>query len=183
MQPAVTSRLKIMGKLDIADRRSPTDGRVTAFFGTGHIDMRIAVLATTLGVSNVGFAERERRQRTSIAVWERQLVEDRRGDVRMRRPPHLQHQIELEPARVPVHRAELGDLDLARTDLLRVQVNVSPEEPEETRNEMWFADFDSHDRKRGTPRPNRRIIRVDAGPRIPLRGADRCLSALTLAAS
>jgi type IV pilus assembly protein PilB len=49
MQQAVTSRLKIMGKLDIADRRAPKDGRVTAFFGTGHIDMRIAVLATTHG--------------------------------------------------------------------------------------------------------------------------------------
>ena len=49
MQPAVTSRLKIMGRLDIADRRAPKDGRVTAFFGTGHIDMRIAVLATTHG--------------------------------------------------------------------------------------------------------------------------------------
>ncbi|NUT54727.1 MAG: Flp pilus assembly complex ATPase component TadA [Thermoleophilia bacterium] len=49
MQAAVTSRLKIMGKLDIADRRAPQDGRVTAFFGTGHIDMRIAVLATTHG--------------------------------------------------------------------------------------------------------------------------------------
>jgi type IV pilus assembly protein PilB len=49
MQPAVTSRLKIMGKLDIADRRAPKDGRVTAAFGSGHIDMRIAVLATTHG--------------------------------------------------------------------------------------------------------------------------------------
>jgi type IV pilus assembly protein PilB len=49
MQQAVTSRLKIMGKLDIADRRAPKDGRVTAFFGTGHLDMRIAVLATTHG--------------------------------------------------------------------------------------------------------------------------------------
>ena len=49
MQQAVVSRLKIMGKLDIADRRAPKDGRVTAFFGTGNIDMRIAVVATTHG--------------------------------------------------------------------------------------------------------------------------------------
>lgn len=49
MQPAVTSRLKIMGKLDIADRRAPQDGRVTAYFGNGQLDMRIAVLATTHG--------------------------------------------------------------------------------------------------------------------------------------
>jgi type IV pilus assembly protein PilB len=49
MQPAVTSRLKIMGKLDIADRRAPQDGRVSAFFGSGPIDLRIAVLTTTHG--------------------------------------------------------------------------------------------------------------------------------------
>ena len=49
MQPAVASRLKIMGKLDIADRRSPQDGRVSAFFGSGPMDMRIAVLTTTHG--------------------------------------------------------------------------------------------------------------------------------------
>ncbi len=49
MQPAVASRLKIMGKLNIADRRSPQDGRVSAFFGSGPIDLRIAVLTTTHG--------------------------------------------------------------------------------------------------------------------------------------
>ena len=49
MQPAVASRLKIMGKLDIADRRSPQDGRVSAFFGSGPIDLRIAALNTTHG--------------------------------------------------------------------------------------------------------------------------------------
>jgi type IV pilus assembly protein PilB len=49
MQAAVTSRLKIMGRLDIADRRAPQDGRVTAAFGSGHIDMRIAVVPTTYG--------------------------------------------------------------------------------------------------------------------------------------
>ncbi len=49
MQPAVTSRLKIMGKLDIADRRAPKDGRVSAFFGSGPIDLRIACLNTTHG--------------------------------------------------------------------------------------------------------------------------------------
>jgi type IV pilus assembly protein PilB len=49
MQETVTSRLKVMGRLDIADRRAPKDGRVTAFFDSGHVDMRIAVLATTHG--------------------------------------------------------------------------------------------------------------------------------------
>jgi type IV pilus assembly protein PilB len=49
MQPAVTSRLKIMGELDIAERRAPQDGRVSIRFGGEPIDLRIAVLPTTYG--------------------------------------------------------------------------------------------------------------------------------------
>ncbi|MGZ8782469.1 MAG: GspE/PulE family protein [Gaiellaceae bacterium] len=70
MQAAVTSRLKIMGKLDIADRRAPKDGRVTAYFGTGHIDMRIAVLATTHGEQVVLRILGGGTQRPSIAQLE-----------------------------------------------------------------------------------------------------------------
>jgi type IV pilus assembly protein PilB len=47
--PAVTSRLKIMGGLDIAERRAPQDGRVTIRRGQGMIDVRVAVLPTTHG--------------------------------------------------------------------------------------------------------------------------------------
>jgi type IV pilus assembly protein PilB len=49
MQPAVTSRLKIMGELDIAERRAPQDGRVTIRFGGQPMDLRIAVIPTTYG--------------------------------------------------------------------------------------------------------------------------------------
>ena len=49
MQPAVTSRLKIMGELDIAERRAPQDGRVSIRFGGAPMDLRIAVLPTTYG--------------------------------------------------------------------------------------------------------------------------------------
>ncbi|MGZ4380385.1 MAG: GspE/PulE family protein [Gaiellaceae bacterium] len=49
LQPAVTSRLKIMGELDIADRRSPQDGRVAVRVGGAPMDLRIAVLPTTHG--------------------------------------------------------------------------------------------------------------------------------------
>jgi type IV pilus assembly protein PilB len=49
MQPAVTSRLKIMGELDIAERRAPQDGRVSIRFGGQPMDLRIAVLPTTYG--------------------------------------------------------------------------------------------------------------------------------------
>ena len=48
-QAAVTSRLKIMGELDIAERRAPQDGRVTIRRGSDTVDVRIAVLPTTHG--------------------------------------------------------------------------------------------------------------------------------------
>jgi type IV pilus assembly protein PilB len=49
MQAAVTSRLKIMGELDIAERRQPQDGRVSIRVGRVPMDLRIAVLPTTYG--------------------------------------------------------------------------------------------------------------------------------------
>jgi general secretion pathway protein E len=44
MQPAVATRLKVMGALDIAERRIPQDGRVSVHFGGDPVDLRIAVL-------------------------------------------------------------------------------------------------------------------------------------------
>jgi type IV pilus assembly protein PilB len=49
LQPAVTSRLKIMGELDIAEKRTPQDGRVSIRFGGTPMDLRIAILPTTYG--------------------------------------------------------------------------------------------------------------------------------------
>ncbi len=49
MQPAVVTRLKIMGHLDIAERRAPQDGRVSVRFGGQPLDLRIAVIPTTHG--------------------------------------------------------------------------------------------------------------------------------------
>jgi len=46
---AVTSRLKIMGGLDIAERRAPQDGRVSIRRGAQTVDIRMAVLPTTHG--------------------------------------------------------------------------------------------------------------------------------------
>jgi type IV pilus assembly protein PilB len=46
---AITSRLKIMGGLDIAERRAPQDGRVSIRRGTQTVDVRMAVLPTTFG--------------------------------------------------------------------------------------------------------------------------------------
>jgi type II secretory ATPase GspE/PulE/Tfp pilus assembly ATPase PilB-like protein len=49
MQQAVLSRLKIMGDLDIAERRAPQDGRVAIELAGEPIDLRIAVMPTTHG--------------------------------------------------------------------------------------------------------------------------------------
>ncbi len=46
---AIASRLKIMGGLDIAERRAPQDGRVSIKRGKESIDVRIAILPTTHG--------------------------------------------------------------------------------------------------------------------------------------
>jgi type IV pilus assembly protein PilB len=46
---AVTSRLKVMGALDISERRAPQDGRVSIRVGGTPADLRIAVLPTTNG--------------------------------------------------------------------------------------------------------------------------------------
>jgi type IV pilus assembly protein PilB len=49
LQQAVTTRLKIMGELDIAERRAPQDGRVSIRHRGRPVDIRIAVLPTTHG--------------------------------------------------------------------------------------------------------------------------------------
>ena len=49
LTPAVTSRLKIMGELDIADRRNAQDGRISLRYDGDPVDLRIAVLPTTFG--------------------------------------------------------------------------------------------------------------------------------------
>jgi type IV pilus assembly protein PilB len=49
MQPPVTSRLKIMAELDIAERRAPQDGRMSIRLGGMPMDLRCAVLPTTYG--------------------------------------------------------------------------------------------------------------------------------------
>jgi type II secretory ATPase GspE/PulE/Tfp pilus assembly ATPase PilB-like protein len=49
MQPAVTSRLKVMAELDIAEKRAPQDGRISLKSGDRSIDLRVAVLPTQHG--------------------------------------------------------------------------------------------------------------------------------------
>ncbi len=49
VQDAVVSRVKVMGKMDIAERRLPQDGRATIRIGDGEVDVRISSIPTTNG--------------------------------------------------------------------------------------------------------------------------------------
>ncbi len=49
VQEAVTSRIKVMGKLDIAERRLPQDGRATVRIGDAEVDVRISAVPTNNG--------------------------------------------------------------------------------------------------------------------------------------
>ncbi|MCE9595083.1 MAG: Flp pilus assembly complex ATPase component TadA [Planctomycetes bacterium] len=48
-QEAIVSRVKVMGKMDIAERRLPQDGRATIKIGDGEVDVRISSVPTTTG--------------------------------------------------------------------------------------------------------------------------------------
>ncbi len=49
MHPAVISRLKILGKMDIAEKRVPQDGRFIMKMGDRDIDIRLSTLPTIFG--------------------------------------------------------------------------------------------------------------------------------------
>ncbi|MEO1583642.1 MAG: ATPase, T2SS/T4P/T4SS family [Planctomycetota bacterium] len=51
--PAITSRVKVMANLDIAERRLPQDGRIELRIGGNPVDLRVAVLPTMHGESVV----------------------------------------------------------------------------------------------------------------------------------
>ncbi|RME76956.1 MAG: type II secretion system protein GspE [Planctomycetota bacterium] len=49
VQEAVNSRIKVMGRMDIAERRLPQDGRCSIRVGDGEIDLRISSVPTAYG--------------------------------------------------------------------------------------------------------------------------------------
>ena len=49
LHPATISRIKILGKLDIAERRLPQDGRITVKSGTRIVDIRVSTMPTING--------------------------------------------------------------------------------------------------------------------------------------
>jgi len=53
LQNAVISRLKILSKIDIAERRRPQDGRIKVSMGQKELDLRVSVLPTSHGQSIV----------------------------------------------------------------------------------------------------------------------------------
>jgi type IV pilus assembly protein PilB len=83
MQAAITSRLKIMSNLDIAERRLPQDGRIRAMIHGRKIDLRLSTLPTPNGekcvmrildnksisvaLEDLGFGE------DVMTIWKRQI--------------------------------------------------------------------------------------------------------------
>lgn len=75
LAPQLSSRLKVMGKLDIAEKRLPQDGRVSLRVGSYELDVRISTLPsqfgervvlrlldrgqTQLGIAHLGMSERD----------------------------------------------------------------------------------------------------------------------------
>src|SRR5215475_7619867 len=50
---AISSRIKVMSNLDIAERRLPQDGRIELNVGGNQVDLRVSVLPTMFGESVV----------------------------------------------------------------------------------------------------------------------------------
>ncbi|MCZ7606124.1 MAG: ATPase, T2SS/T4P/T4SS family [Planctomycetota bacterium] len=49
LQDAIVARIKVMGKMDIAERRLPQDGRASVKMGDAEIDLRISTVPTNFG--------------------------------------------------------------------------------------------------------------------------------------
>jgi type IV pilus assembly protein PilB len=53
LAPAISSRIKVMSNLDIAERRLPQDGRIELAIGGNQVDIRVSTLPTMFGESVV----------------------------------------------------------------------------------------------------------------------------------
>ena len=49
VQPLITSRIKVMSGMDIAERRMPQDGRCTVRIGDREVDLRVSIVPTSYG--------------------------------------------------------------------------------------------------------------------------------------
>ena len=49
LHPAIVSRLKVMAKMDIAERRMPQDGRIRVLVEDNEVDLRVSTMPTVMG--------------------------------------------------------------------------------------------------------------------------------------
>src|SRR5438046_2790358 len=81
MTPGVTTRLKVLAKLDIAERRKPQDGRISlnAAAAGRMLDVRVATLPTVEGESVVmGMLDKSKKPPTLTEVG---MTDERRGRI------------------------------------------------------------------------------------------------------
>lgn len=80
--PAIVARLKVVGGMDISEKRKPQDGRITTFVDSREYDIRVSILPTVYGektvmritnkgnltrdISELGFSDEERKVFTHI---------------------------------------------------------------------------------------------------------------------
>lgn len=80
--PAIVARLKVIGGMDISEKRKPQDGRITTFVDNREYDIRVSILPTVYGektvmritnkgnltrdISELGFSDQERKVFTHI---------------------------------------------------------------------------------------------------------------------
>jgi type IV pilus assembly protein PilB len=87
---AISSRIKVMANLDIAERRMPQDGRIELTIGGNRVDMRVSVLPTMFGESvvirvldkgNVGLSLDRIGMPTDLLVRFREVIKKPNGIV------------------------------------------------------------------------------------------------------
>ncbi|MCC7508368.1 MAG: Flp pilus assembly complex ATPase component TadA [Planctomycetes bacterium] len=69
LQDAIIARIKVMGRMDIAERRLPQDGRASIKMGDAEIDLRISTVPTNFG------------ERAVIRILEKNTKEFRLSDI------------------------------------------------------------------------------------------------------
>lgn len=79
--PAIVTRIKILGRMDISEKRKPQDGRMTIYVDKQEYDIRIAVLPTFYGekvVMRLASASRLTRKITDLGMRDWEMEEFRR---------------------------------------------------------------------------------------------------------
>ena len=79
IQDALISRIKIMAKLDIAEKRLPQDGRIRLLVGGRDIDIRVSIVPTAHGERAV--LRLLDRMQGVMGLWEMGLTEKQQSDL------------------------------------------------------------------------------------------------------